>query len=233
MLRSCWVFVVIPGAAILAGQAGLRVFDRFAGPVEGIAADPVYIDVSVPPGKRKSLPVPVTSHAFAYVFAGSGTFCNASGPLAVPTEGVQWSDTHPPTAADDRSLVLFDSGDEVTVQAGEEGIRFLLVSGRPQQRFARPFEERSLTPSHPTALAVQERQEHRPPFGQGTTHIVDFQEVLTVVNLNGFVAASAFNEQSRIAALGGLFAEDSEPPTLSISAVNDHSCIEGTHHSAR
>jgi redox-sensitive bicupin YhaK (pirin superfamily) len=30
-----------------------------------------------------------------------------------------------------RSLVLFDRGDEVTVQAGGEGIRFLLVSGRP------------------------------------------------------------------------------------------------------
>ena len=30
-----------------------------------------------------------------------------------------------------RSLVLFDSGDEVTVQAGDEGIRFLLVSGKP------------------------------------------------------------------------------------------------------
>ena len=30
-----------------------------------------------------------------------------------------------------RSLVLFDRGDEVTVQAGEEGIRFLLVSGQP------------------------------------------------------------------------------------------------------
>ena len=27
--------------------------------------------------------------------------------------------------------MLFDRGDEVTVQAGEEGIRFLLVSGKP------------------------------------------------------------------------------------------------------
>jgi len=27
--------------------------------------------------------------------------------------------------------VLFDRGDEVTVQAGEQGIRFLLVSGKP------------------------------------------------------------------------------------------------------
>jgi redox-sensitive bicupin YhaK (pirin superfamily) len=33
--------------------------------------------------------------------------------------------------ADNRSLILFDSGDEVTVQAGDEGIRFLLVSGKP------------------------------------------------------------------------------------------------------
>ena len=60
-----------------------------------------------------------------------GTFCNASGPLAVPTEGVGWSDTAPPREADDRSLVLFDSGDEVVVQAGDDGVRFLLVSGRP------------------------------------------------------------------------------------------------------
>ena len=49
----------------------------------------------------------------------------------MPTEGVGWSDTVPPAAADNRSLVLFDRGDEVTVQAGEEGIRFLLVSGKP------------------------------------------------------------------------------------------------------
>ncbi len=103
------------------------------GPVEGIAADPVYVDVSVPPGKRKTLPVPTTSHAFAYVFAGSGNFCNASGPLSVPTEGLGWADTALPTEADDRSLVLFDKGDEVTVQAGDEGIRFLLVSGKPLQ----------------------------------------------------------------------------------------------------
>ncbi|HLX68248.1 MAG TPA: pirin family protein [Verrucomicrobiae bacterium] len=103
------------------------------GPVEGIAADPVYIDVSVPPGKRKKLPVETTRHAFAYVFAGSGKFCNASDPLAVPTEGVKWLETTPPTEADNRSLILFDSGDEVAVQAGEDGIRFLLVSGKPLQ----------------------------------------------------------------------------------------------------
>ena len=103
------------------------------GPVDGIAADPTYLDVSVPPGKRKSLPVETTHHAFAYIFAGSGKFCNASEPLAVPTEGVGWADMSLPTAAENRSLVLFDRGDEVTVQAGDEGIRFLLVSGKPLQ----------------------------------------------------------------------------------------------------
>ncbi|MFZ0453437.1 MAG: pirin family protein [Ignavibacteriaceae bacterium] len=101
------------------------------GPVDGIAADPIYIDVSVPPGKRKSLQIDTRNNAFAYVFSGSGKFCNASGPLAVPTESVGWLDTSPPIDADNRSLILFDSGDEITVQADEEGIRFLLISGRP------------------------------------------------------------------------------------------------------
>jgi hypothetical protein len=103
------------------------------GPVDGIAADPMYLDVMVPPRCRKTLPVETTRQAFAYVFAGGGKFCNSSGPLAVPTEGVGWADTTLPREADDRSLVLFDRGDELTVQAGEDGIRFLLVSGKPLQ----------------------------------------------------------------------------------------------------
>jgi hypothetical protein len=101
------------------------------GPVDGIAADPIYIDVSVPPGKRKSLPVETTRHAFAYVFAGDGKFSNASDPQAVKTEEVGRNGIASGTHADNRSLVLFDRGDEVTVQAGEQGIRFLLVSGKP------------------------------------------------------------------------------------------------------
>ena len=101
------------------------------GPVDGIAAEPEYLDVSVPPGKRKILPVETTRHAFAYVFAGSGRFCNASAPLDVPTEGVGWSDTSLSEEADNRSLVLFYRGDEVSIQAGDKGIRFLLVSGKP------------------------------------------------------------------------------------------------------
>ncbi|MEX2191696.1 MAG: pirin family protein [Bacteroidota bacterium] len=103
------------------------------GPVDGIAADPRYLDVWVPPGRRKMLPVDTYQRAFAYVFEGSGTFRDASKPQAVKTEvtgnpgGIELSEVA------NRSLVLFDTGDEVTVQAGENGMRFLLVSGQPIQ----------------------------------------------------------------------------------------------------
>ncbi len=99
------------------------------GPVDGIAADPRYLDVWVPPGLRKRFAVETTKHAFAYVFEGSGTFRDASDPRAVKTELADGRTVY--DDAKNRSLVLFDRGDEVTVQAGERGIRFLLVSGRP------------------------------------------------------------------------------------------------------
>jgi redox-sensitive bicupin YhaK (pirin superfamily) len=106
-------------------------FGGTKGPVEGVAADPSYLDVSVSAGKRRTLRVEIAHNAFAYVFSGKAKFCNASSPLAVPTEGSGWSDTTPPAEADNRTLVLFDRGDEITVQAGDEGVRFLLVSGTP------------------------------------------------------------------------------------------------------
>ena len=97
-----------------------------------IAADPRYLDVSVPPGVRKTLPVETYRSAFAYVFEGSGSFRDASEPARrADREG----DRRPGGAgarADRQPLaVLFDTGDEVTVQAGDDGIRFLLVSGTP------------------------------------------------------------------------------------------------------
>lgn len=116
-------------------------FGGQTGPVDGIAADPRYLDVSVPPGRRKRLKVETERNAFAYVFAGSGVFRDASPPRAVETEAV--GELVEPGAAGgvlspigdgevgNRSLVLFDRGDEVVVQAGEKGIRFLLVSGKP------------------------------------------------------------------------------------------------------
>ncbi|MDH4036494.1 MAG: pirin family protein [Candidatus Krumholzibacteria bacterium] len=101
------------------------------GPVEGIAADPRYLDVFVPAGRRKTLKVEINRHAFAYVFEGAGSFRDASAPQVVQTDRVQPDGAEIRDLTGNRSLVLFDRGDEVTVQAGPEGVRFLLVSGKP------------------------------------------------------------------------------------------------------
>jgi hypothetical protein len=101
------------------------------GPVEGVAADPRYLDVFVPAGRRQRLPVETSRHAFAYIFAGSGTFRDASPPREVRTDRVGSGEAAGAGEIGNRSLVLFDRGDDVTVQAGNEGIRFLLVSGKP------------------------------------------------------------------------------------------------------
>jgi redox-sensitive bicupin YhaK (pirin superfamily) len=104
------------------------------GPVEGVAADPRYLDVWVPPGRRKTLPVETARQGFAYVFDGSGTFRDASQPGPVMTEQVGAAGAAAaarPDTAGNRALVLFDRGDEVTIQAGDEGVRFLLISGEP------------------------------------------------------------------------------------------------------
>ena len=101
------------------------------GPVEGVAAEPSYLDVSVPAGRRATLPIDTRRHAFAYVFEGSGAFRDASEPFGVLTEKDGPVTTLARERTGNRSLVLFGSGDEVTVRAGEEGVRFLLVSGQP------------------------------------------------------------------------------------------------------
>jgi redox-sensitive bicupin YhaK (pirin superfamily) len=102
-----------------------------AGPVDGIAADPRYLDVWIPAGQRKTLPIETSRHAFAYIFEGAGTFRDASDPVAVRTDLVGSTDDRVLDEIGNRSLVLFDTGDEVTVRAGPTGVRFLLVSGRP------------------------------------------------------------------------------------------------------
>jgi hypothetical protein len=101
------------------------------GPVEGVAADPRYLDVAVPPDTTWTLGDPSDHASFAYVFEGAGTFCNESRPLEVPADTAGWWDTEIPDRAENRHLVLFGKGDEISLSAGPRGIRFLFVSGRP------------------------------------------------------------------------------------------------------
>ncbi|MEM6593373.1 MAG: pirin family protein [Pseudomonadota bacterium] len=102
------------------------------GPVDGIAADPQFLDISVPAGVRKTFKVDTYRRAFAYVFEGAGSFRDASQPTGVLLEKeVQGEEVNIRDLSGNRTLVQFGTGDEVTVQAGEEGIRFLLISGAP------------------------------------------------------------------------------------------------------
>ena len=129
----------VPAAAIpeVTDDDGTRVrivcgtFWGRTGPVDGVAAEPSYVDVWVPPGKRKTFAVDTRRNAFAYVFEGDGTFRDASPPRGVLTDQPGPVERVKRETTGDRSLVLFDSGDEVTVEAGERGLRFLLVSGKP------------------------------------------------------------------------------------------------------
>ncbi len=102
------------------------------GPVDGIAADPQYLDVSVPPNVRRTFRVDTHRQTFAYVFAGAGDFADASAPEGVLLEKeVGGREVNIRDLSGNRTLVRFGAGEEVTVRAGEEGVRFLLVSGAP------------------------------------------------------------------------------------------------------
>ncbi|MFC6759355.1 pirin family protein [Sulfitobacter porphyrae] len=102
------------------------------GPVDGIAADPQYLDITVPAGVKKTFRIDTYRRAFAYVFQGAGAFADASAPSGVLLEKeVVSEEVNIRDLSGDRTLIRFGTGDEVTVQAGEEGLRFLLISGAP------------------------------------------------------------------------------------------------------
>lgn len=103
-------------------------------PIDGIAADPQYLDVFVPAGLRKTFKIDTYRHAFAYVFGGAGRFDDAATPTGVLVEKeVAGNEMNIRDLSGNRTLVQFDTGDEVVVQAGPKGVRFLLISGAPLQ----------------------------------------------------------------------------------------------------
>lgn len=104
------------------------------GPVDGIAADPLYLDVHVPAGRQKTLKVDTYRSAFAYVFEGEGRFADASDPMGVLLEKeVMGQELNIRDLSGNRTLVRFSAGDEVVVRAGPGGVRFLLIAGAPIQ----------------------------------------------------------------------------------------------------
>lgn len=101
------------------------------GPVDGIAADPQYLDVSVPANTRKVIPIDAYRNAFAYVFQGTASFRNASDPMGIQVEKeINGEEVFLRDRSGNRTLVLFDTGDEIVVETRAEAVRFLLISGK-------------------------------------------------------------------------------------------------------
>ncbi len=104
----------------------------YKGPVDGIAAEPQYLDITLPPRCFKIFPFDTRRQGFAYIFEGSASFKNASSPFGVNVEKeFNGEELKIRDMSGNRTLVVFDSGDEVAVTSGDEGVRFLLISGAP------------------------------------------------------------------------------------------------------
>nr|WP_321463181.1 pirin family protein [uncultured Cohaesibacter sp.] len=104
------------------------------GPVDGIAADPLYLDIFVPAGLRKRFKIDTYRNAFAYVFEGAGKFDNSSKPRGILLEKeLMGEEVNIRDMSGNRTLINFGTGDEVEVLAGPQGVRFLLISGAPLQ----------------------------------------------------------------------------------------------------
>jgi quercetin 2,3-dioxygenase len=84
-----------------------------SGPVRDLILPVEFLDVRLAPGGSMDREIPQINHAFAYVFEGGARF--EKGAPFLGTE----------------HLAIFGDGDGVTAEAGPDGARFLLVSGKP------------------------------------------------------------------------------------------------------
>ena len=101
------------------------------GPVRDVVTQPEYLDVTVPAGQTFTRATPRGHTVFAYVIAGGAVFNHQDDPYTYEAEGDSYFDQERDRLIGDRHLALFADGDAVVVTAAAEGLRFLLISGKP------------------------------------------------------------------------------------------------------
>ncbi len=111
---------------VIAGTAG-----GVTGPVRDVVTSPEYLDVSLPAGKSFTHRTPRGHTVFAYVIGGKGVFCQQQDPYSYEAVGGNYFDMKRERLIGDGHLVCFGDGDQVSVAAETEGVRFLLISGKP------------------------------------------------------------------------------------------------------
>ncbi len=106
-------------------------FGGITGPVRDVVTRPEYLDVTVPAGATFVRATPRGHTVFVYVIGGRALFNHQEDPYAYEAEGDMYFDEERERLLGDRHLVHFEDGDSIEVSAGEEPLRFLLVSGKP------------------------------------------------------------------------------------------------------
>jgi redox-sensitive bicupin YhaK (pirin superfamily) len=101
------------------------------GPVENIVIDPQYLDIMVPANTRFTFPTSAGYTVFAYIIDGKVAFCDDQDPFAYEREGSNYFDTENDRRLGDRTLIVFEDGDQIVVDTEDDLVRFLLISGRP------------------------------------------------------------------------------------------------------
>jgi hypothetical protein len=111
---------------IICGEVG-----GFKGPVEDIVIDPEYLDIALPPETSFTHRVEEGHTVFAYVIEGNGYFEPQRDPYGYEVEGENYFDFSRERLIMPESLVAFEDGDELSISAEGEELRFLLMSGKP------------------------------------------------------------------------------------------------------
>jgi hypothetical protein len=111
---------------VIAGTVG-----GVVGPVRDVVVSPEYLDVNLPPGASFTHQQPRGHTVFAYVIGGEGLFCQQQDPYSYAAVGESYFDMKRERLIGNGHLVRFGDGDQVTVAAEAEAVRFLLISGKP------------------------------------------------------------------------------------------------------
>lgn len=101
------------------------------GPVKGIVTNPEYLDVTVPPEETFTHRTQPGHTVFVYVIEGKGYFDEGKDPCTFEIEGSRYLDPTENCAIGAGHLILYGDGNSIEVTAGDPGVRFLLVSGKP------------------------------------------------------------------------------------------------------
>jgi hypothetical protein len=101
------------------------------GPAENIVINPQLLDITVPPGTNFVFPTTPEDTVFAYIFEGKGVFCEEPDPFAYQREGSNYFDMQHERWLGNRSLILYEDGEQIQVITQDDPVRFLLISGQP------------------------------------------------------------------------------------------------------